>query len=269
MQKWRQAGAISQGDTAKECVDAFMSLVGATLPDLKVEENLLEILCAVCVAELRDEMKEYARKRFATISKREAKRVKLEGEAGNEYYNDGDQNYSTQNENAVDDASIQNHQIPLSQAARSILSSLENTGNNSNNTSISTSISSLKTARLWQPSVRAKQASQALQEVSSVRISTGANTTAAMAGKLSFQARLDDMRLKKDSDTSTKTGGPLQCGICKENKIVPCIAECGHVCCGPCWKSWIQKLEAVSKLVTCPLCRQTVNVDSIKRVKLM
>lgn len=254
VQSWRQKGAILQPEMAKECVDAFIAITSSILPDNKAEECLLELLCALCEPDLRDEMRQYARKRFSTVSKREAKRIKLEQEGDS--YEDSEQVCSTQNENIGHAENSSARGESLSQAARTILTSLEGGSGDIG--------SQQKATRVWQPSYRAKLVSKAVQDVASVRV-----VTREEPGKLSFQARLDQIQLKKHDDTATKAGGSLQCGICRENKIVPCIAQCGHVCCGPCWQSWIKKLEAASKPVTCPLCRQPANVDTIRRVKLM
>lgn len=246
----RHTGVMTDAETVKECVDAFAVVAIAALPDWKVEECLLEIISALCSVELRNEMKQYARKRFVTVAKREAKKIKLEEEdrdlVGDEY---------SQNENRFDSNFKAVGSSSMSQTTQNILSSVEN--------------SATKPTKVWQPSFRAKQVSQAVQEMSSVRVLGGKSSSEGQA-KLSFQARLDHMKLKKDGDTTASTsGGPLQCGICKENRIVPCIAQCGHVCCGPCWQGWIKKREASREPVTCPMCRQPASVESIRRVKLM
>jgi len=89
-------------------------------------------------------------------------------------------------------------------------------------------------------------------------------TTTISRGLLSH---IDNIELSAKPSTSsvgnTKKLGRLQCIICSENPpTVPCASKCGHICCRDCWKKWL----AVKS--TCPLCRISVSVSDIARIRV-
>jgi hypothetical protein len=56
-------------------------------------------------------------------------------------------------------------------------------------------------------------------------------------------------------------GKDLTCPICTNVGVKePFVAECGHIACLGCWKSWLDRSAS------CPTCRKVVSKESIARV---
>ena len=61
---------------------------------------------------------------------------------------------------------------------------------------------------------------------------------------------------------SIKTNAPnnMQCPICSNTSESPCLANCGHTACLPCWMRWLKRSQ------TCMVCRVKTSLDSLARV---
>lgn len=90
-----------------------------------------------------------------------------------------------------------------------------------------------------------------------------------VVAKPSYSSLLQTMELetylmKKATDVATHfpSGEPVdvECPVCNHKIIEPCVAQCGHMACFPCWSNWLK----ISN--TCITCRSRVTHESLSQV---